>query len=148
MGDTVYTAEATAAGGRTGRTRSSDGVLDVELGVPSELGGEGDATNPEQLFAAGYAGCFMSALTLIGDKRRQDMTGTQVTARVGLVSADGGLELAVALRADVPNVDRDEAEALLQRAHKHCPYSKAISGNVEVELAVGAHREAGAPAGA
>jgi Ohr subfamily peroxiredoxin len=137
--DVLYTAEATAWGGREGRTASSDNVLDLQLGVPKELGGPGGpVTNPEQLFAAGYSSCFHSALKLIAAREKVDVSDSAVTARVGLgAQADGpGFALKVDLEAELPDVERAVAEDLVARAHKVCPYSNAIRGNVEVTLTV------------
>jgi Ohr subfamily peroxiredoxin len=133
----LYTAEATAWGGREGRTASSDGILDLNLAVPKELGGPGEATNPEQLFAAGYASCFHSALKLVGRQAKVDVSESAVTARVGLgVNEEGGFNIAVELEAELPDVERSVAEDLVARAHKVCPYSNATRGNVEVTLTV------------
>ena len=133
----LYTAEATATGGREGRTSSSDGVLDLALAVPKEMGGPGgDATNPEQLFAAGYAACFHSALTLVARREREKVEGSSVTADVGIGQDGGGFGLAVELKVALPGVERDTAEALVAKAHEVCPYSKATRGNIEVTLTV------------
>src|SRR5688572_5675690 len=126
----LYTAEATAWGGREGRTCTTDEALDVTLAVPKELGGPGGATNPEQLFAAGYAACFHSALKLLGRREKIDVSESAVTARVGLgMNKDGGFELAVELEAEIPDVERSVAEDLVEKAHKVCPYSNATRGN-------------------
>jgi lipoyl-dependent peroxiredoxin len=134
----LYTAEATAWGGRDGRAAASDNVLDVQLAVPTELGGPGGAaTNPEQLFAAGYAACFHSALKLVARGQGVDADESAVTARVGIGANDaGGFGLTVELEAELPGVDRDTAEALVARAHEVCPYSNATRGNVDVALSV------------
>lgn len=133
----LYTAEATAWGGREGRTATTDGKLDVTLDVPKELGGPGEATNPEQLFAAGYASCFHSALKLIGRREKVDVSESAVTARVGLgMNESGGFDLAVELEAELPDVERSVAEDLVAKAHTVCPYSNATRGNVEVTLTV------------
>ena len=134
----VYTAEATAWGGRKGRAASSDGVLDVQLTVPKELGGDGaHGTNPEQLFAAGYAGCFHSALKLVARQAGVDARESAVTARVGLGPDDSGLfGLRVELEAELPDVERDVAEDLVAQAHSVCPYSRATHGNIDVTLTV------------
>ncbi|CAN5424502.1 organic hydroperoxide resistance protein OhrR [soil metagenome] len=133
----LYTAEATATGGREGRASSSDGVLDLALAVPKEMGGPGgDATNPEQLFAAGYAACFHSALTLVARREREKVEGSSVTADVGIGQDGGGFGLAVELKVALPGVERDTAEALVAKAHEVCPYSKATRGNIEVTLTV------------
>jgi Ohr subfamily peroxiredoxin len=134
----LYTAEATAWGGRDGRVASSDGVLDVELAVPKGLGGAGgEKTNPEQLFAAGYSACFHSALKLVAAGQKLDVSESAITARVGIGAADGGaFNIAVELEAELPGLDREQAEALVARAHEVCPYSNATRGNVEVTLTV------------
>ena len=137
----LYTAEAAAAGGRDGHVRSSDGRLELDLAVPTEMGGSGRAgTNPEQLFAAGYAACFQSALYSVARGRREpkpDLGGSQLTARVGIgPTGHGGFGLAVTLDLHAPQVAREEAAALMARAHQLCPYSNATRGNVEVTLAV------------
>lgn len=135
----LYTAEATATGeGRGGRTRSSDGVLDLDLAVPREMGGPGgDSTNPEQLFAAGYAACFHSALQLVARKAKADITDSSVTAQVGIGSnGSGGYGLSVTLSVHLPGVDREQAQQLTEQADSVCPYSNAIRGNVQIDLAV------------
>ena len=134
----LYTAEATAWGGREGRAASSDGVLDLQLAVPKELGGPGGAaSNPEQLFAAGYAACFHSALKLVAKGQGVNVDESAITARVGIGANDsGGFGLQVELEAELPGVDQDTAKALVDRAHEVCPYSNATRGNVEVTLSV------------
>ena len=134
----LYTAEATAWGGREGRAASSDGVLDLQLAVPKELGGPGGAaSNPEQLFAAGYAACFHSALKLVGKAQGVNVDESAVTARVGIGANDaGGFGLQVELEAELPGVDRETAKAVVDRAHEVCPYSNATRGNVEVTLTI------------
>ena len=135
----LYTAEATATGGREGHARTSDGRLEVDLDVPSEMGGSGGpGTNPEQLFAAGYAACFQSALLRIAAGRKLDVSGSRITARVGIGPLEsGGFGLAAALSLDAPRVGRDEAVDLMIRAHEACPYSRATRGNIDVTLSVG-----------
>ena len=131
-----YTAVATSTGdGRTGRARTSDGVLDVELAPPAELGGAGGATNPEQLFAAGYAACFHSALKAAARAEKATVSDSAVTAEVGLgTDGQGGYGLAVTLHVELGGLDQAAAEALVARAHQLCPYSNAVRGNVEVTL--------------
>lgn len=133
---TIYTATATANGdGRNGRTASEDGILDVDVRVPKEMGGPGGATNPEQLFAAGYAACFHSALKLVGGADKLDLTGTEVSASVSIGAlAEGGFGLAVELDVHAPNLDHAPALALVEKAHRVCPYSNATRGNIEVAL--------------
>ena len=135
----LYTAEATATGGREGHARTSDGRLEVDLDVPSEMGGPGGpGTNPEQLFAAGYAACFQSALLRIAAGRKLDVSGSRITARVGIGPLEsGGFGLAAALSLDAPRVGRDDAVDLMIRAHEACPYSRATRGNIDVTLTVG-----------
>jgi osmotically inducible protein OsmC len=135
----LYTAEATASGGREGHARTSDGRLDVDLDVPSEMGGTGGpGTNPEQLFASGYAACFQSSMMRYAAGRKLDLSGSRVTARVGIGPLkSGGLGLAAALDLDAPQIPRDEAVELMRRAHETCPYSRATRGNIEVTLTVG-----------
>ena len=131
----LYTAEATAWGGRDGRVLSSDKVLDLDLVMPKELGGAGgEKTNPEQLFAAGYAACFHSALKLVAAGDKVDASGSAVTARVSLGADDTGFGLQVELEAELPDLDQAVAEDLVRRAHEVCPYSNATRGNVEVTL--------------
>ena len=134
----VYTAEALATGaGRNGHVRTSDGRLDLELAIPTEMGGSGDGTNPEQLFAAGYAACFHSALQLVARQEKADATDSAVGARVGIgPNGDGGFGLAVTLEVTLPNLPHDEALALTQKAHQVCPYSNATRGNIDVTLEV------------
>lgn len=135
----LYTAEATATGGREGHARTSDGRLDVDLDVPSEMGGTGGpGTNPEQLFAAGYAACFQSALLRFASGRKLDLSGTRITARVGIGTlSSGGFGLSAALDLDAPQISRADAIDLMERAHEACPYSRATRGNIEVKLTVG-----------
>ena len=135
--DILYTAEATVTGGREGYGRTNDGRLDVDLDVPKEMGGTGGpGTNPEQLFAVGYAACFQSSMLRFAARR--DLSGTRITARVGIGPVkQGGFGLAVALDLDAPQLSRDEAVELMARAHETCPYSRATRGNIEVTLTVG-----------
>jgi osmotically inducible protein OsmC len=135
----LYTAEATATGGREGHARTSDGRVDVDLDIPTELGGPGGpGTNPEQLFAAGYAACFQSALLRIAPGRKLDVAGSRVTARIGIGPlSTGGLGLVAALDLDAPGLTHDEGVDLMARAHETCPYSRATRGNIEVALSVG-----------
>ncbi len=135
---TLYQTSATATGdGRNGRSRTVDGQLDVALAVPKELGGRGGATNPEQLFAAGYAACFHSAVKAVARRTGVDVTDSAVTVDVGLVRHEPvGYRLRVAIEAELPGVPQDAARELLAAAHQVCPYSAAISGNVEVALSL------------
>ena len=135
----LYTAEATATGGREGHARTSDGRLDVDLDIPSEMGGPGGpGTNPEQLFATGWAACFQSALLRFASGRKLDLSGSRVTAHVGIGPLrSGGLGLAATLDLDAPQISRADAVELMERAHETCPYSRATRGNIEVTLTVG-----------
>ena len=134
----LYTAEALATGeGRNGRARTSDGRLDLDLAIPVEMGGSGNGTNPEQLFAAGYAACFHSALQMVARQAKADVTDSAVGARVGIGSANGGgFGLAVTLEVSLPHHSRDEALEFTEKAHHVCPYYNATRGNVEVTLDV------------
>src|SRR3954449_2164869 len=135
----LYTAEATVEGGREGHARTSDGRLDVDLDVPREMGGPGGpGTNPEQLFASGYAACFQSALLRIAAGRKLDLSDSRITARVGIgPSKSGGFALAAALDLDAPQLTRELSLDLMRRAHQDCPYSRATRGNIDVTLSVG-----------
>ncbi len=134
----LYTATAHATGdGRNGHATSDDGILDLDLRIPKEMGGAGGATNPEQLFAAGYAACFHSALKVVAAPDKLDVNGTEVSASVGIGMLDsGGFGLTVELDVSVPNLDRAAAEALVAKAHEVCPYSNATRGNINVTLTV------------
>ena len=134
---TLYTAEVAVTGGRDGHARSSDGLLDVRLAVPKEMGGQGGATNPEQLFAAGYAACFESALMVAARRGHVDAGTVSIASRVGVGPSEGGqYVLAVELRVSIPGTERSSAEALVQEADKVCPYSNAVRGNIRVQLVV------------
>lgn len=134
----LYTATATATGdGRNGHATSEDGTLDLDLRLPTAMGGPGGATNPEQLFAVGYAACFHSALKVVAGNDKLDVIGSEVSASVGLGTFDnGGFGLQVELDVVVPNLDRASAEALVAKAHQICPYSNATRGNIDVKLTV------------
>jgi Ohr subfamily peroxiredoxin len=135
--DALYTAVATATHGREGRAVSSDGKIDVALALPVELGGNGQGTNPEQLFAAGYAACFGSALALVGRQAKVDLSDAAVTAEVGIGKQGEGFALKVALRVELPDsVDEATGRKLVEQAHQVCPYSNATRGNVPVELVI------------
>ena len=134
----LYTAEALATGeGRDGHGRTSDGRLDFDLAIPKEMGGSGNGTNPEQLFAVGYAACFHSALRLVARQDKVDVTDSSVGARVMLGQIDnGGFGLAVELEVTLPNVDHETATRVTEKAHQVCPYSNATRGNITVALSV------------
>ncbi|MDX3076106.1 organic hydroperoxide resistance protein [Streptomyces sp. NPDC088354] len=134
--DALYTAVATA-NGRDGRAVSSDGQLDLALAMPPAMGGNGQGTNPEQLFAAGYAACFASALALVGRQAKVDTKDISVTAEVSIGKDDTSFGLAVVLRAELPaELENETGHKLLEQAHAVCPYSKATRGNIPVELVV------------
>jgi Ohr subfamily peroxiredoxin len=134
----LYTATATATGdGRNGHVASDDGILDTDVRIPKAMGGAGGATNPEQLFAAGYAACFHSALKVVAGRDGLDVTGTEVSASVGIGMLDnGGFGLEVQLDVHAPALDRATAEATVAKAHQVCPYSNATRGNIDVTLTV------------
>jgi Ohr subfamily peroxiredoxin len=134
----LYTAQALATGeGRAGHVASDDGIIDLDLAFPKELGGAGGASNPEQLFAAGYSACFHSALLRVAKEAGVPTAGSSVTARVGLgPNAQGGFGIAVALTVSLPGVDNEAATKLVEAAHQVCPYSNATRGNIDVVLHV------------
>jgi osmotically inducible protein OsmC len=134
----LYTASAVATGdGRNGHVQSTDGLLDADVRMPKELGGAGGATNPEQLFAAGYAACFHSALKLVAGQLGGDTADSEVVADVSLhARAGGGFGLGVALEVTLPAMEHEAALVLVKAAHEVCPYSNATRGNIEVELSV------------
>ncbi|MGW4090728.1 organic hydroperoxide resistance protein [Nocardia sp. NPDC004750] len=134
----LYTAEALASGdGRNGRARTTDGKLDLSLSAPKEMGGDGEGTNPEQLFAAGYAACFHSALRLVGKQVKANIDDSAVGAKVGIGPNDaGGFGLAVTLEVSLPHLSREDAQALADKAHQVCPYSNATRGNIDVQVLV------------
>ncbi|MBD5831137.1 organic hydroperoxide resistance protein [Janibacter melonis] len=132
----AYTARATATGGRGGSARTDDGVLDVDLAPPTEMGGPGGAVNPEQLFAAGYAACFQSALALVCRRRGLSTAASVVSAEVSIGPVGDAFGLAVVLVVDLEGADQAEAEKLAAAADAVCPYSSAIRGNVPVEIRV------------
>ncbi|MBL0149073.1 MAG: organic hydroperoxide resistance protein [Ideonella sp.] len=134
----LYTAHATATGGRTGSAESSDGALKVALSTPKELGGAGGAgTNPEQMFAAGYAACFIGALKAVGARLKVKVPDdVSISADVGIGPIPAGFGIQVAMRVSLPGVDRAQAEALVAAAHQVCPYSNATRGNIDVALSV------------
>ncbi|MEU2787357.1 organic hydroperoxide resistance protein [Streptomyces sp. NPDC007100] len=135
--DVVYTAVATAENGRDGRVASDDGKLDVVVNPPKEQGGSGAGTNPEQLFAAGYSACFQGALSVVARQEKADVSGSRVTAKVGIgKTPSGGFGLTVEISASIPNVDAATAKDLVEKAHQVCPYSNATRGNIDVKLNV------------
>jgi lipoyl-dependent peroxiredoxin len=136
---TLYTTTAIATGdGRNGHVQTTDGLLAADVRMPVELGGPGGATNPEQLFAAGYAACFHSALKLVAGADGVDATDSEVVADVSLGAFENGaFGLSVALEVTIPGVQPEVAEKVVARAHQVCPYSNATRGNIEVTLTVG-----------
>ena len=136
MAKVLYTAHAQVTGGRDGHGRTVDGELDVDLRLPREMGGAGGGTNPEQLFAIGYAACFESALATVARRRHLEPGEVSIDAAVGLLpTGDGGFQLTVSLDVALPAVnDPTTAADLVRQAHQVCPYSNATRGNVEVEL--------------
>jgi len=134
----LYRAHAHATGGRDGRARSSDGILDVRLAVPKEMGGQGgEATNPEQLFAAGYAACFLGALKLAASRRKVTLPpDVSIDSAVGIGPLRDGFGIEVDLKLNAPGMDKAQANELMQAAHQICPYSNATRNNVDVRLSV------------
>jgi osmotically inducible protein OsmC len=135
----LYTATATATGGREGRATSSDNVLDVQLSTPRELGGAGGpGTNPEQLFAAGYSACFLGALKFVAAKQKVALPAdTTVTGKVGIGQIPTGFGIQAELTIAAPGIDRDTMQSLVDQAHVVCPYSNATRGNIDVTLVLG-----------
>ena len=134
----LYAATATATGGREGRARSSDRVLDMQLSTPRELGGAGGpGTNPEQLFAAGYSACFLGALKFVAGKQKVALPAdTTVTGKIGIGAIPAGFGLEAELTIAAPGVPRDTLQALVDQAHTVCPYSSATRGNIDVSLLI------------
>jgi lipoyl-dependent peroxiredoxin len=137
---TIYTARAKATGGRTGTAKTADGQLDLRLDRPREMGGRGTGTNPEQLFAAGYAACFIGALKVVAGKQHirvpEDVSIDSEVAFGPLADAVEGFGIAVAMEIHLPGIERDVAEKLVHDAHQVCPYSNATRGNIDVTLSV------------
>jgi lipoyl-dependent peroxiredoxin len=135
----IYSTKATVTGGRAGHARSEDGTLDINLALPKELGGDGKSgTNPEQLFAAGYAACFQTALRHVANEKKLTITDSAITATVGLGPRDaGGFGLKVDMDVTLKGVSKQEAEQLISIVHGNiCPYSNAVRGNVDVNISV------------
>lgn len=134
----LYRATATATGGRNGRAVSSDGVLDLALVKPPELGGNGETgTNPEQLFAAGYSACFLSALQFVAGKEKVAFPAdASIEGHVGIGPLPTGFGIEAELKISLPGLSREQAEALVQKAHIVCPYSNATRDNIDVTLTV------------
>lgn len=136
MTDAIYTAKAHAIGGRQGTARTDDGHLDVKLGYPKSMGGNGEGTNPEQLFAAGYSACFLGALGLVARNQGVKLGEHSLDSEVDLIKDETSFHIGVRLTLNAPELDRETAEKLLHAAHEVCPYSKATRGNIEVDLKV------------
>ncbi|WP_016995938.1 organic hydroperoxide resistance protein [Kocuria atrinae] len=133
----MYTAEALSTGdGRSGHVSTSDDRVSIDLAPPKEMGGSGNGSNPEQLFAAGYAACFHSALQMVAKSAKKDLGDSAVGAQVSIGKEGEGFGLSVVLEAIIPNLPEDEARELVEQAHQVCPYSNATRGNIEVELRV------------
>lgn len=131
----VYQAHATATGGRDGSAKSSDGLLDVKLAVPKEMGGAGGGVNPEQLFAAGYSACFIGAMKHVAGQEKIALpANVSIDATVGIGGIPQGFGIEVQMVVKVPGMDRAQAQALIDKAHQVCPYSNATRGNIEVTL--------------
>jgi len=133
----LYTAKATSTGdGRNGHVVSSDQRLDLDLALPPEMGGSGNGTNPEQLFAAGYSACFHNALRIVARRARVDPGDSTVSAEVGIGPEGEAFGLVVTLIITIPGLEREQARELAEAAHQVCPYSRATRGNISVELRV------------
>ncbi|HMM56842.1 MAG: organic hydroperoxide resistance protein [Xanthomonadales bacterium PRO7] len=131
----VYTAQATATGGRDGRAKTSDGKLDLKLNPPVEMGGKGEGTNPEQLFACGYSACFLGAMKFVAGRDKIAMPAdTSITGLIGIGPIPNGFGIQAELKISLPGMDRVAAKALIDKAHIVCPYSNATRGNIEVTL--------------
>jgi lipoyl-dependent peroxiredoxin len=143
MAKVLYTAEAEVTGGRAaGHGETSDGQLKVDLRVPKELGGDGDGTNPEELFAVGYAACFEGALAVVGRRQELEAGDARIASKVKLLpTGDGGFQLAVDMDVTLPSIDDpDKAVEVVRAAHGVCPYSNATRGNIDVALTVNGKR--------
>ena len=131
----VYTAKAKATGGRDGRATSSDGILDVQLAVPKEMGGPGGGTNPEQLFAAGYSACFLGAMKFVANRDKLNISqDAYIEGEVGIGPIPTGFGIEVTLNIHLEGMDQAEAQKLVDAAHIVCPYSNATRGNINVTL--------------
>jgi Ohr subfamily peroxiredoxin len=131
----LYTAKARTTGGRDGHSRTDDGLLDVKLAIPREMGGEGGGTNPEQLFAAGYSACFMSAMKRVAARKKIALPPDSfIDANISIGPLPHGFGLAAQLVIHLPGIDRPLAEEVIAETHKVCPYSNATRGNIDVDL--------------
>jgi osmotically inducible protein OsmC len=136
MANTLYSTTSTAWGGRNGHVASEDGRVDLNLSIPKSMGGDdGPGTNPEELFATGYAACFHSALKLVASQKKLDVEGSAVSVTISLVgSPSTGLDLAARIEAEIPTLTHAEATELVEAAHAVCPYSRATRGNITAEV--------------
>lgn len=133
----LYRAQATSTGGRDGRSETSDGQISVKLALPKEMGGKGDGTNPEQLFAMGYSACFIGAMKVVAGKEKIALPAdTSITALVGIGPIPAGFGIEVELQISIPGLSREQAEGIVEKAHQVCPYSNATRGNIPVKLVV------------
>lgn len=135
----LYSTQVKAVGGRSGNIRSEDGILELQLALPKELGGRGGATNPEQLFAAGYAACFGNAIIHVSRNKQHKIrdNDVEIISTVGMVpNGNGGFALTVNLDVNIAGISQDEAEQIVHETHQVCPYSNAIRGNIEVSTTV------------
>ena len=133
----IYQAHAKSTGGRDGTTRTSDGILDVQLAVPKEMGGPGNGINPEQLFASGYSACFLGAMKFVAGTQKITLPAdTSIDATVGIGQIPAGFGIEVQMSISIPGMDKAAAQALVDKAHQVCPYSNATRGNIEVTLSV------------
>ena len=133
----IYTAHAKSTGGRDGTTRTSDGLLDLKLAVPKEMGGACGGVNPEQLFASGYSACFIGAMKFVAGSQKIALpVDTSINASVGIGQIPQGFGIEVTLEVSIPGMDKTAAEALVAKAHEVCPYSNATRGNIEVTITV------------
>ncbi|MBB2144815.1 Ohr family peroxiredoxin [Pedobacter sp. LMG 31464] len=130
----LYTASVTAIGGRDGHIKSSDGTLDFELRKPKELGGQGGATNPEQLFAAAWGACYLGALGSVAERDGVDISAANVNVHVSFNKDGNAFVLSADLDVHIPGISHEDAQALADKAHRTCPYSKATRGNIEVRV--------------
>jgi osmotically inducible protein OsmC len=136
MTDAIYTAHAHAVGGRNGTAKADDGHLDVKLAYPKSMGGDGNGTNPESLFAAGYSACFLGALGLVARSQGVKLGEHSLDTEVDLIKDDTSFHVGVRMTLTAPELDRETAEKLLHAAHEVCPYSKATRGNIDVQFTV------------
>jgi len=134
MSTKIYTAEVTATGGRDGAVKSSDGIIDFKVNKPVEMGGKGESTNPEQLFAAAWSSCFLGAIAAVGEKDQIDLKDATVTAKVTFNQEDNSFYISAELEVHIPSLSAEETQKIANKAHQVCPYSKATRGNVETKV--------------